>query len=538
MADLFLHLGFARRLRTADGLHPIVGEALARRAGLVAFAAAVAQLPQHERQSLGFFRRLFGGGSDAARWQKQLTPVPGQVRTDLIAAVLTPSFDKAERGSESRRETAEGAPGSMQRLALALGLLAHDLLEIAVAASTSSVSPPERGAVERAQARLWLQTAVPNAQELEREWRPIAELAEAEAYKAGIAHLDRALHRAFKVAPGEAVITRWMKRLAADVAPVVDVQKSAGLPVTLTVADAAARGPHFEDAAFVEKVQSAVSRFVVVANRVAEQLLEDAPPERVLAHLSVALGLGADMATVTTEIETARARWREWQQKNRTAALERGRNPKPAYEESLGDDRPPEGVPSLPPEAGATGAPPLPDLSGPNVPPPTMTQEVSLAQIEAEAAEHAAASLPAPPHTQEISAAQIESAQSESAQSESVQSESVQSEPGAPGSTDSAADEFEAPPHTQEVSVAQIEELRPTSSTTQPISADDILLARSSDTAATDASSGAPAPSNGSSADGAASTSAALPGGSDAEPAAPTPAHTEGAAADVPPAKT
>jgi len=107
----------------------------------------------------------------------------------------------------------------------------------------------------------------------------------------------------------------------------------------------------------------------------------------------------------------------------------------------------------LPPEADAAGAPPLPEFSGPNVPPlpptslppasvaPTMTQEVSVAQIEAEAASFAA-----PPHTQEVSVAQIED------------------------------QGFASPAHTQEVTAAQVEAvLAPPPNVTQPIEAADIL---------------------------------------------------------------
>lgn len=533
MADLFLHMAFARRLRTADGLHPLVGEALARRAGYVCFGAALAQLPQHERQALGFFRKLFGGGGEAARWQKLLAPPSGKAREELIAAVIAPTVEKAADGEQTRGT--ERAPGSMQRLALALGLLSHDLLEAALAGIPSATGP-ERTAIERAQARLWIQAAVPNTADLEREWRPAAELAEADGHRAVITHLDRALFRAFRSSPGEAVVARWMKRLAAEIAQVADVSKSGGLPVSLTVSDGTARTPHFDDAALIEKTQAALTRFVLVANRVAEQLIDDAPPERVQAQLAVALGINADVPTATGEIESARARWREWLKGSREAALLRGRNPKPAFELGRPEDELPQRAPSatgvmtladLPPEAGASGAPPLPEMSGPLVPPPTMTQEVSVAQIEAETQ---AMGFQAPPHTQEISSLQIESAQVDAAQ---------------------IGDGFDPPPHTQEVSVAQIEgEARPSASTTQPISAEDILLARAESPAeptaapvadpvadaapnpvADPATQHGAAPANGSPAQEAKEADASVPTAS--EPA-PTPAHTE-SGADGPP---
>lgn len=477
MADLFLHLSFARRLRSADGLHPIVAEALARRASLVCLGAALSHLPQQDRRGVGFFRRLFSRGGDAARWQKVLAP--GTPRVELVAALLTPPSG----------DGTEAQPGSMMRAALALGVLSSDLLDEAVGGTVSGHPSADRAAIERAQARLWLRAAVPNTAELEREWRPALELGDTDLFKVAIAHVDRAILAVSKAAPGEALIGRWLKGLASEVAPVAEIAKSAGLPAPLAISDDAARAPHFEQAAFLEKTQAAVARFVTLANEIAESLLENAPPERVQANLAVSLARGADLAGAAVALDGARGRWRAWLQGARMAALERGRNPKPAYADGEPNIAPRPAhtqvmtLADLPPETDATGAPPVPEMSGPNMPPPpgsvppapTMTQEVSIAQIEAEA-------FRVPPHTQEISAVQIEA-------------------------SDAA---FAPPAHTQEVSVAQIEATEaPRSPITQPITADDVLLARAAD--------GDPMPTNG------------------AEPAtapAPTPAHT--AAADPP----
>jgi hypothetical protein len=445
MADLFLHLPFARRLRLAEGLHPLVGEALTRRPALVCMGAALAQLPQNERKNMSFLRRLFSRGGEAAKWQKLLGPAPAG-RVDLIASVL-------------QKGDVQG--GSMMRLATALGLLAADVLEDALAPLTASLPPNEKAGIERAQARLWLQAVAPNTKDLEREWRVVQELGEADLQKNAVAHLDRAIQRVHGASPGEAVLLRWLKGLANDAAPLLDTAKSGGLPPSVGVIDANARAPHFEQNGFLEKAQGAVSRFVFLANRLAEQLTVGTTPGTVTSSEvekdAVVAALVADgklleppssLSDVQQAGDAAKVKWKEWLSTARTAALVRGRNPKPAFGE--GDEAPPARAHNIPgnpsatgvmrladippvpgssdegaplPEASATGAPPVPEQSGANVPPagfnaPALTQEVSIAQIEAETAS-ARAGLPADPQG------------------------------------------FETPAHTQEVSVAMIEELRP-----------------------------------------------------------------------------
>jgi hypothetical protein len=418
MADLFLHLAFARRLRLAEELHPLVGETLARRPALVALGAALPHMPGVERKGMGFFLRLFSRGSEAARWQKQLAPTSSP-RPELVKRFLLPTNDL----------------GPMARLSVALGMLAHEILE----ASTSSLAPAnaaERAGIERAQARLWLQAAVPNARDLENEWRPVADLADADLQKRAIEHVDGALRAAFGQAPGRDAIARWMKGLVAEVAPAA----LQGLPPSLGVADHIARGPNFENNNFVARVQDAVNWFVVAADRLGARA-----ESTELDAAAIVEALCAGGTTIVQEDAGSaerRERWMAWQRERRDATLNRGRNERPAFSEGHGDvrhahrsnaftgmlnlsDLPPG---ELPPELKSTSLPPESSAAAP--PLPAMTQEVSLAAIAAAAANAAhSAGFAAPTMTQEISLAQIEA------------------ESGA----------FAAPAATQEISLAQIE---------------------------------------------------------------------------------
>ncbi len=435
MADLFLHLPFARRLRLAEGLHPLIGEALARRPSLVALGATLPLLPGVERKGMSFFRRLFSGGSEAARWQKQLAPA-GTPRAAIVKAFVDGGHDF----------------GPMARIALGLGFLSHELVEAKLAAVGGGAGG-DKAAIERAQARLWLQAAVPTS--LEAEWKSLNDLGDPELHKRTFDHIDQALRGVMQKGPGRDVLLRWAKGLLAELAPA----QSQGLPPSLSVADHAARGPHFEQANFIALVQEATSWFVVLANRLGEAASRDEGLTTSSIHDALCGSggdlLGADATGPTTES------WTTWYNGTRQRMLERGRNEKPAFIEGVGEvkpiqrssaftgvmrlsDLPPEDVPpalqqaSLPPEAAATAAPPV----------PAMTQEVSLAQIEGALPPlplDASGPLPvappsAPPvltqdfrppaHTQEISVAQIEA---------------------------EAAEGFQAPAHTQEVSAVQIE---------------------------------------------------------------------------------
>ncbi len=429
MADLFLHLPFARRLRTAEGLHPFVGEALTRRAPLVVLGAILAHLPANDRKAMGFFRRLLSRGGESAKWRKLLSPAIGQPRAELIASLLMKGDD---------------AGGSMMRFALALGVLSADVLDDALSAANANLAPGERLHVERAQARLWLQVAIANPADLQREWRPGVELGEADLVKAAVRHLDRAIARVYAGSPGEAALVRWMKISAAEVADVSDMSKSAGLPAALGLSDAAARAPYFDGPQLLEKIQGAVTRFVFLANRLAER---HAPDLDRAAALEALCGGSQELLPAPAgrdALDAARVGWKKWLHDARDAALTRGRNPKPAFSEGVYTHEPrlpglgATGVMNLSdlPEVHAPGAPPLPELSGPvSLRPPALTQEVSIAQIEAEtAAAQAQLAFSAPDSTQEVSVNQI-----------------AGETPG-----DDALS-FRPPALTQEVSLAQIE---------------------------------------------------------------------------------
>jgi hypothetical protein len=406
MADLFFHLPFARRLRHADGLHPLAGEALGRRPALVVFGACMACLPESERRGMSWFRRLFSGGGEAARWQKLLAPVPGQPHVSTIVSLL--SADDA-------------AVGPLARLALGIGMLSHELVEQHLSAALGTASGgPQRAAVERAQARLWLQSAVPT--HLENEWKPVLELAGsvegADAQKRAVLHVDRALKRVHGSGPGEAALARWLKGLVAEIGPLADGRGASGaLPASLSVSDHEARGPFFDQVSFVEKAQAAVAAIVGVANKLGEVFTMSGNPDR--ASIQEALTL-VGAAPGHADIEAARVRWKQWLTAAKESAIIRGRNTKPAFiegeailpEHKLGSLTGVMRLSDLPPEAQDAGAPPVPEGSGPVVTnktappiPPSQTQEVSLAQIEAEAR---AAGFQTPAHTQEVSLAQIE----------------------------------------------------------------------------------------------------------------------------------
>jgi hypothetical protein len=433
MADLFLHLAFARRLRLAAGIHPLIGETLTRRPALVALGAALPLLPGVERKGMGFFMRLFSRGADAARWQKQLTATTAP-RPELFKRFALPA----------------GELGPMARLSLALGVLAHELLEASVTAPAPNGA--DRASVERAQARLWLQSAVPNARDLDHEWRPVSELADPELQRRAIDHVDAALKAAFGAGPGRDSVTRWMKGLVVEVAPA----SVNGLPPSLALTDQAARGPYYDTPGFAGQVTRATERFTMLAARLGARLEQGD-----LDAASAAEALCASGNAVLTSDDgagDARERWQTWQRERRSSTLLRGRNDRPAFLEGVGEvkaihrsnaftgmlnlaDVPPDALPpelqnpSLPPEATASAAPPTPAMtqevslaaiqaattagpgatagmppppnSGETQPPafaaPAMTQEISLSQIEAEARAYSA-----PTVTQEISVAQIE----------------------------------------------------------------------------------------------------------------------------------
>ena len=398
MADLFLHLAFARRLRLAQGLHPLAGETMGRRRALVSFGAGLAGLPSRERQGLSWFSRIFSGGGEAARWQKLLAATPGQPRVDLVVSVLRDS---------------DVVLGPMARFALGIGVLAHEILEEKIGPLTASLAGPQRASVERAQARLWLQALdIKAPDQLGNEWRPALELADSEAQKRPMQHMDRAIKRVHGSGPGEAALSRWLKALASELGPVAGASDRDGwLPSTLSLSDSDARVAHFEKVAFQDATASATALFVTYVNRLAEAFEKGSPDE---AALSDALGKLEDSKP---DVEASRLRWNVWLDATRLAALTRGRNPKPAFAEGepvsashvLASSTKVMSLADLPPETDDSGAPPVPEVAAStdegfavNV-----TQEVSASQIEAESRAFLAAALAGPAAASERAAFQV-----------------------------------------------------------------------------------------------------------------------------------
>jgi hypothetical protein len=374
MADLFLHLTFARRLRRSVGLHPLAGEAMGRRPALVVLGASLAALPAREHAGMSWFRRLVSGGGEAARWEKLLQPAPSS--SELVTSIL---------------RSDDAAVGPMARLALGAGLLAHDLLEQAVGSLTTSLAAPQRAAVERAQARLWLQTL--DASTLVGEWRPALDFADADAHKRTLAHLERALARVHGGGPGDAALGRWLKALAAEVAPLIAPQAEP-LPPSLSVADADARAAHFDQVGLVDKVKAAADAFVGYANRLAEVFQQGSPDHAATAQALAKL----DDVKATADVDARRLRWTAWLTETHEATRVRGRNPKPAFAE--GEDQPSAAgdqhlasstkamsLADLPPEPADSGLPPSPELvsAAPAVPaPPAGAEHGPPAQASAE----------------------------------------------------------------------------------------------------------------------------------------------------------
>lgn len=370
MADIFLHLVFARRLRLAHGLHPLIGESLARRPSLVALGATLPMLPGVERKGMSFFRRLFSGGSEAARWQKQLQ-ASATPRVELIAAALA-------GGAEF---------GPMARLSFALGSLSHEIVASKLSGVLAQVSAGERPAVERAQTRLWLQSK--SDVDFVSELRAIADLGDLDLHRRSFDHVDGALKVAFNTKPGRDALARWARGLMAE----VGVAEEQGLPPSLGMADSSARTPHFEDANVVFLLKEAERWFVVVANRLGEEAGRD--EGLTSAGIRRALTGGGSQLLGPDAPSPSAAVWTPWYNEVRRRTLERGKNDEPAFVEGqvavkavqrsnaftgvmkLSDLSTSE----LPPELHNPSFPPASSVPAPPV--PAMTQEVSLAQIEA-----------------------------------------------------------------------------------------------------------------------------------------------------------
>lgn len=437
MGDLYLHLGFARRVRFADGLHPVVVEALVRAPDSVVLGATLPHLPEVENKGASFFRRLFMPGKQKrAFWMKALEPA-GTPSLELALAVLT-------KGKGDR-------PGGMVRFALGLGVLSHQVLHARVREVTADLEGSQRDATDRALARLYLEKRLPSLDALPAELKPVLRLEDTSAHKLLVEHLNGALKEAHGEAPGTETLWRWMRGLCADVEPLT--QRTA-LPASLGVSDDEAREKYGE--ALDVAVADARRWFVFLGNRLAPLFLVGDPTREQMRDALVDDGDalrrpdGADDEGALAGFHAAIATLRR-------EHLGRGRNDKPAFDEASGATaKAPAGMPSLPE-----------DGSGP-LQVPAHTQEISVSDIESELSERREReAFAAPAHTQEVSVAQIEE-----------QLGSANRPPRAPASTQQvslddiqeelAAREVEPPPtpsarppaapaSTQQVSLDQIE---------------------------------------------------------------------------------
>jgi hypothetical protein len=386
MGDLFLHVPFARRLRYAEGLHPLAREALVRKSPQLAFAAALPGLPVASTKAGGLFSRLFNRGKgEALKWQEQLAP-SSEPRGELVLRMLA-------AGSEA-------APGPLNRLSLGLGVLSHELLAAELDPIYEGLDAQMRSAVERGQARLWLQFAVPSRRDLEHEWAPALAFHEIDSHKASLTHTDAALKAVLGQAPGRDMVGKWAKALFTEVTPLLE---KGGMPDAGTIADHAVKARYYEgDAKFLDHVQNATTRFVFLAGRVAACFLGDDPDTDTLRGALMTDDGKLRRAPGSDELAADQTRWTTSIADARVEVLTRGRNEKAAFDgEGLLDNLP--DLPPLPPDAEESGKA------------PTVTQEVSLAQIEAEMGglsgdgEAEGATPPrAPASTQQISAADIE----------------------------------------------------------------------------------------------------------------------------------
>jgi len=512
MGDIFLHVLFARRLRTSSGLHPLVVEAIVRRPNYVALGAALPLLPQLERARAPFFKRLFGiGAGESTKWTSKLDAGAGTLRS-LAAAV------------------ADG-PSGLPRLALVVGLVSHDALTRALAPALANVDAAQRPAIARAQARLWMQTAVPSRKDLVAEWAVLKSLAEPDVVRRAAEVLEQAMKHDFRETPPREALLRWARALAHQ----ADQVDQNGLPPSLGVSDHDARASHFDgEAAFVRRTDEAAARLALGLGRLAEAFEGKTPTAEELRTLVASIATATDGPPSMGEVDEQGKKARERIGGLREAALSRGRNPKAAYHD---DARP--------------TMPPLPEDSGENQAfrAPAHTQEISAADVEGALSDDAppptlpnAASSSAPLQTQEISAVEVVDAApaapkvTQQISLADIAEEMVAADEGRKGS----ANPFDAPSSTQQVSLDDIEaELaaneQPTSpkppAHTQQISLADIEaeMVESTD------GPGGDGDASSSKADQAPSTTSSVPSkenGAHAPP--PAPAHTQQiSAADI-----
>ena len=377
MGDPFFHLGFTRRLRFYDGLHPFAVQTLVRHPLPAAVTATLPGLPALDQAQSGFFKRLLGRGrAENLRWEKNLSESEAPY-ADYLMALL--------QGGET---------GAMFRLSAALGALSQRALVESTRELTAQMDAKERRGTERGVGRIWLQMNIPSLRELGTEWRSAIALDEPTAHQKILTHVSKALKQAYGEAPSAELLVRWVRALVDELRP---ISERGGLPPQGSVPEHEVRSRFFEgDGVFLERVQSAKERFVFLANELCNAFLIGEPEtEQVREALFDANG-DLRNAPERLDFEEDKLRWQDQVCALRADALLRGRNSQPAF-------------------YGSQDMPPLPaDASGPHAhampPVPKLTQELSLADVELELS---GATLPeAPEETQPISLASIEEEQS------------------------------------------------------------------------------------------------------------------------------
>jgi hypothetical protein len=428
MGDLFFHLGFARHLRNAEGLHPVVVEAMVRRPMEIAVGATLPLLPGLEQPKISWWRKLFlGAGDPDVEWVDRLRG-PKANNAGLPIAMLT----------------SEPA-GPMMRFALGLGALAYEISRQSIEALNKGVDASILADVERAQARLWLHSAVPSHKDFGRMWSPAVITHDDDHLKRLIETLDAAMRKTHGDPVGIDHLRRWLRALSDRVTPMAERSEP---PPSLDVADHEAKDKYFESKDFNTAVQSGVEWFVTLAHELGPKYVGGEPTGPDLEQIL----FEGDQLRRPEAVDLARSQQRAKMDINalRAEHLGRGRNDTPAFDEaSIPPLAQPGITPPAPDEDEATMEVPVapsgdedvaPDQTEPVPAAPADTQQVAVADIQEEVA---AAEIPkAPADTQQVSLAQIEEEMASADKAEGAQE--------SPG--------FEAPPNTQAVSAAQIEE--------------------------------------------------------------------------------
>ena len=359
MGDVFLHMAFARRLRHATGLHPLAVQTALRNASAVAFGASLPFLPSLEQKKGGFFRKLFGGGASDDKWATHFTSTTP--KGDFALALLNLNGNDA--------------PGSMMRLALAMGALSSEILRTSTLDLFEGMDAPQASAQGRAIARLWLQQVVPQLSLLGREWQPVIGLHENQRAPRLVSAVQQASQVAFGSAPQPDVWPRWLKGLSATMAAA-----GGGLPAETSVTSGAVE-PMYRDKNVAERLADAETWCAYLFNRLAESFMRGEPDrEQLQSLLCDASGALRELPSKDA-LDGADERYLSAMADLREEHQERGRNAEAAFQTNgLLDELP--ALPPLPPEDGAAGDAPASDATPPPPPPATPAMGVSAAEAK------------------------------------------------------------------------------------------------------------------------------------------------------------